>query len=126
MSRRPSWIPSRKAIPDRVKTEAWEQADGRCQQCGIPCDGAEGADYHHDHVTPVALGGSNDIENIQILCFACHAQKTADDIERIAKADRQGQRSGQGARRKKRGTGQIKSAGFKAWRKFNGDVVRKT
>lgn len=125
MTRRPDWIPARKAIPERVKAEAWEEADGRCQQCGILCDGAEGADFHYDHITPIALGGTNDIENIQILCFSDHAQKTADDIERIAKADRQGRRSGRqkpGKRKQK-----IQSRGFnKSWRKrMDGTVERR-
>lgn len=116
MGRRPDWIAARKAIPERTKAEAWEQADGRCQQCGITCDGYESADYHHDHITPVALGGTNEIENIQILCFTCHAQKTADDLIRIAKADRQGQRSGRQRKDKKRGNWpkqQLQSAGFR-------------
>ena len=91
MSRRPSWIPPRKAIPKRLKTEAWEQADGRCQACGITL---HGGDHAYDHVLPVALGGKNELSNVQVLCDGCHVVKTSADIERIAKADRQGRRSG--------------------------------
>lgn len=124
MTRRPHWIAARKAIPEKVKAEAWEQADGRCQQCGITL---HGDDMHYDHVLPVALGGTNDVENIQLLCFSCHAEKTAQDVARIAKADRQAARSGQKARRKKRGTGQIRSAGFSKThrKKMDGTVVKR-
>lgn len=100
MSRRPHWIEARKAIPVSVKTEAWEDADGRCQGCGVTLGEGE---YHYDHVKPVALGGTNDAENVQLLCFDCHARKTAEDIERIAKADRQGRRSGRQREGKRKG-----------------------
>lgn len=120
MSRRPEWIEARKAIPAAAKREAWDDCDGRCQHCCITL-GLD--DYHFDHVVPVALGGENTAENLQVLCFGCHAKKTADDVARIAKADRMAGRSGQQARRKKRGTGQIKSAGFRQWRKFDGSIV---
>lgn len=35
--------------------------------------------YHIDHVTPLAKGGSNDIENIQLLCPFCNLSKGAKD-----------------------------------------------
>lgn len=124
MTRRPDHILPRKAIRKRIKAEAWEQADGRCQGCGIAL---HGGDYEFDHCTPVALGGENTVENIQVLCTVnlCHQKKSAEDVARIAKADRQGARSGQHAKRKKRGTGQIKSAGFKQWRRFDGSIVNR-
>lgn len=33
--------------------------------------------YHVDHATPLALGGSNDIRNIQLLCATCNLAKHA-------------------------------------------------
>jgi|SRR5579872_4995091 len=32
--------------------------------------------YEIDHIVEVALGGNNDIENLQALCLSCHAVKT--------------------------------------------------
>lgn len=46
---------------------------GRCACCGLPlCD-----DYHLDHIMPLALGGSNTDENIQLLRKQCNNQKYA-------------------------------------------------
>lgn len=33
--------------------------------------------YHIDHVTPLALGGSNWPSNLQLLCPTCNMQKNA-------------------------------------------------
>lgn len=37
-----------------------------------------------DHVTPLAMGGTDDPANTQGLCVACHQIKTKDDLRRIA------------------------------------------
>jgi 5-methylcytosine-specific restriction endonuclease McrA len=51
---------------------------GCCANCG--CD--LGDRYHRDHRTPLALGGSNQIENIELLCAPCNLRKNAkDEIE---------------------------------------------
>lgn len=46
---------------------------GRC----FYCDSQLGADYHREHVTPLALGGSNGPENIVIACPECNLSKGA-------------------------------------------------
>lgn len=45
--------------------------------------------YHVDHVTPLALGGDDQLANWQLLCIECHRAKTKLDVARIAKAKRQ-------------------------------------
>lgn len=46
---------------------------GRCACCGLPL----GAEYDLDHVMPLALGGLNRDENIQLLRRACNNLKRA-------------------------------------------------
>lgn len=60
----------------------------------------------------------------QLLCVPCHRRKTKRDIKAIAKVNRiTGKTSSQwNGDRKSR---PIKSAGFRGWRKMNGDVVTK-
>ena len=41
---------------------------GRCLRCGEP-------DPTVDHVIPLALGGPNTIENVQVLCASCNSEK---------------------------------------------------
>lgn len=44
---------------------------GKCACCGKPL----GADYHLDHIMPLALGGANKDSNIQLLRSGCNQQK---------------------------------------------------
>lgn len=40
-----------------------------------------------DHVHPSALGGTNSIDNGQLLCWSCHQEKTIEDRRRIRDAN---------------------------------------
>ena len=46
---------------------------GKCPCCHQPL----GNDYHLDHIVPMALGGSNTDDNIQLLRATCNHQKHA-------------------------------------------------
>ena len=63
--------PSRKAISDAVKAEVWKRDGGRCVECGSK------EQLNFDHVIPVALGGSNESANLQVLCSTCNRNKGA-------------------------------------------------
>lgn len=106
MTRRPDHLGKRKEFSAKVKRQARERADHTCQYPG--CD--EPA-HEVDHILPQGLGGESSLSNAQILCGACHKRKSALDSKIMAKADRQGVRSGQQARRKRNGS-QIQSRGF--------------
>jgi 5-methylcytosine-specific restriction endonuclease McrA len=126
MTRRPDHIPRRKAFTKPVKAAVLQRSGGMCEAPG--CDRV-GRDF--DHVKPVAIGGDNSYDNCQLLCRPCNAAKGIREAQDAAKADRQGGRSGQQARRvraKDRGTYKpIPSRGFdRGWRrKLNGMTERK-
>lgn len=46
---------------------------GKCACCRGPLISG----FHRDHIMPLALGGSNTDDNIQLLCPACNMQKSA-------------------------------------------------
>lgn len=118
MTRRPDWMPARTAIPAAIKREVFARSESMCER-----EGCEQVGKEIDHIIAQALGGTNELDNLELLCREHHREKTADDMARIAKADRMAGRTGQQAKRKKRGTGQIKSAGFRQWRRFDGSIV---
>lgn len=45
--------------------------------CCAMCRSKLSKKFHRDHIMPVALGGSSDIENIQLLCQPCNGSKGA-------------------------------------------------
>ena len=60
---------------------------GTCTSCSQKIDAGKAWDI--DHILPLALGGTNEPENLQILCKPCHQSKTSQsDIPRIAKTKR--------------------------------------
>ena len=70
----------------KVKVEAFQRANGRCEGCHAYLV----ARPEYDHQIPVALGGESSLENCVVLCRKCHGAKTAKaDVPRIAKAKRQ-------------------------------------
>jgi len=107
MSRRPDHLGKRKDFSALVKRQARERAGFVCQY-----PGCEKSAIEVDHIIPQGLGGKCTLDNAQVLCAEHHAQKTAQDVKVMAKADRQGMRSGQQARRKKNGSKFWRPAGY--------------
>lgn len=62
------------------------RAGGCCEECGARLKTHEG---EADHILPVELGGESELPNGRLLCRVCHKAKTATDIKRIRKSDRQ-------------------------------------
>lgn len=97
-----------------------------CQVCG---DSQRIADMALDHHLALIDGGEHDASNLRPICSSCHAKKSAGEHKNNAKAKRLAL-----ARElhhaivvlgETRKTGTIKSRGFKGWRKFNGQQVRR-
>lgn len=70
----------------KVRVEVKRRASGHCEKCKAVLKPAEG---EIDHILPDALGGKPEAQNAQLLCRVCHTEKTASDVRRIRKADRQ-------------------------------------
>lgn len=60
----------RERIPEEVRAHVWERDDGRCVTCGAEDD------LQFDHVIPVAKGGGNGVQNVQVLCGDCNLLKS--------------------------------------------------
>jgi len=62
-------IPSRHISSD-VQIAIWKRDNGKCTACGST------EKLHFDHIIPFSKGGSNNLENIKILCAACNLKKS--------------------------------------------------
>jgi 5-methylcytosine-specific restriction endonuclease McrA len=63
-----------------AKQNGWNESC-RCALCGH----LAGKDLMQlDHIMPIALGGLNEIENMQFLCADCHVVKTTNERKHIA------------------------------------------
>lgn len=96
---------TRKAFSRKVKKAIIDRASGKCEACDAPLKPGEG---EVDHVLPDALGGKPEASNGRLICRVCHKAKTACDVRRIRKADRQRDKA-TGAIRP---AGNLKSRGF--------------
>ncbi len=74
---------SRKKLTEHEKQKILERQGYRCAICGRLLKPGV---IHFDHKKPLALGGSDNIRNIQALCPECHHIKTKEDRHKIAKA----------------------------------------
>jgi ATP adenylyltransferase len=65
-------------IPGTIRYEVLKQAKYRCQLCGVS---AEVKAIEVDHIQPRNHGGSDEIWNLQALCYSCNATKRDRDDE---------------------------------------------
>lgn len=84
MSRRADTVPP---LTKRQKAEIWRRDQGRCQVCGKKL--GPGSPGHVDHITPRSMGGSNDPENLRLVCAAFNTGKNnKEDTPAAARAAR--------------------------------------
>lgn len=67
-----TWLtgnPKRRTLPPQLVCEVKARDNGRCRACGST------EELQIDHIFPVSLGGSDDIDNLQVLCRPCNQRK---------------------------------------------------
>ena len=63
-------------VSDTIRYQVLKRAGGKCELCG--CSAKE-KPLHVDHIIPRSKRGSNDIENLQVLCMECNLAKSNRD-----------------------------------------------
>ncbi|WP_290841275.1 HNH endonuclease [Flavobacterium sp.] len=58
-------------IPSHIMQAVWK----RDMECCVNCASSQSLEF--DHIIPVAKGGSNSINNIQLLCQSCNRKKSS-------------------------------------------------
>ena len=112
---------ARREFSQKVRTLAFERANGWCEECGAKLFPGG---YQYDHVLPAALGGDRTLDNCKVICLPCHGLKTTkEDRPKIHKADRARVKIMDGKKRKSRPIPGSKASG---WRKrMDGTVERR-
>ena len=64
----------RQSIPSEIRKIVFKRDGGKCVKCGSD------KDIEYDHIIPVSKGGSDTINNIELLCEICNRSKS-DKIE---------------------------------------------
>ena len=64
----------RQSIKPSLRFEIFKRDSYCCQMCGATAK--EGANLEIDHIHPVSKGGTNDADNLQVLCRDCNAGKS--------------------------------------------------
>ncbi|UKZ11132.1 hypothetical protein EhVM1_000117 [Emiliania huxleyi virus M1] len=64
--------PHKRKVSAVVKKKVAADAHWSCTKCSKIVD----CMYEVDHIQPLAMGGTNDFHNLQLLCQQCHKNKT--------------------------------------------------
>ena len=65
----------RKQIRPSLRFELLKRAEYRCEICGANSHTDSSVKLHVDHKIPVARGGTNDVQNLWVLCSTCNLGK---------------------------------------------------
>ena len=114
---------SRSEFPQSVRKAAYARSGGVCEcGCGRPFTDHPKERPHYDHALPDFLGGTNDLENCEVLRIDCHQTKTyGRDMPHIVKV-RRGEKKRKGLEKRKAKIPGSKGTGLR--KKMNGQVVK--
>lgn len=76
----------RGVMSPRRRAQVFASGDGRCAKCGRKLGPSD--DWDIDHRIALECGGTDDDDNLQVLCDWCHDGKTAEDHGRASKGKR--------------------------------------
>ena len=65
----------RTTIPLRDRWSVLKRDNYRCTRCGANPSSDHAVELEVDHIIPIARGGSNEIKNLQTLCWKCNQGK---------------------------------------------------
>lgn len=84
----PEWVGASpdSPIPDRVKLRIWEREKGECHISGRKIQ--PGDSYEFEHEIPLSRGGENRETNIRLALTEPHKEKSAEERDLNAVADR--------------------------------------
>ena len=82
-------MPNRRITPTK-RAQVFRDNEGICYLCTRKI--AHGEAWDVEHITPKALGGTDDAPNLKPAHKDCHKPKTANDVKSIRKADRAGKK----------------------------------
>ena len=102
----------RREFSTAIKLAIFERAAGHCEKCTAPLSPGK---FRYDHRIPDWMGGEPTLANGWLLCTACDATKTPKDQRDIGKS----------RRIRARHAGIKPDPTIRAWRKFDGSIVRK-
>ena len=74
-------LPAKAREHIKLRMRLLADADSACSNCGHKAGAGRRIQVHHRR--PVAAGGTNDPDNLEVLCDACHAGKHAISAERV-------------------------------------------
>jgi 5-methylcytosine-specific restriction endonuclease McrA len=70
----------RRSLDQRTKELMKSVFENTCAICGKVSDHTE-----IDHIIPLWNGGTDEVDNLQVVCYECHKKKSADEHRELAK-----------------------------------------
>jgi hypothetical protein len=116
----PYGVNKRLKLSPKKRLQLFLEHSGRCCLCKQPIQVGDG--YIVEHVLPLALGGTNDWENLAPAHRSCATAKTSKEAKERAKGRRVAEKHF-GGRQSRRPMPGSKASGLK--KKLNGQVVRR-